>query len=162
MFSPIGLVMQAWEPLTGFFSGLWDGVKSMFGGAMDWIKSVILSPIETIKNTLGSAWDMLFGGGDVEVAANVKKVAEQVPAVKNPAAVTEQAPIGSPSSRTSTPTVVAASGKASVAPSIQYGDIIVHAAPGMDAEAVALEVRRQLDERDRQASRRGRTLAFDT
>ncbi|WP_299071933.1 phage tail tape measure protein [uncultured Paraglaciecola sp.] len=163
MFSPIGLVMQAWDPLTGFFSSLWDGVKSMFSGAMDWIKSVILSPIETIKNTLGSAWDMLFGGGDVEVAANVKKVAEQVPAVKNPAAILEQSPIGAQTTQApTTAPVVAASGKASVAPSIQYGDIIVHAAPGMDAEAVALEVRRQLDERDRQASRRGRTLAFDT
>ncbi|WP_432490634.1 hypothetical protein, partial [Flavonifractor plautii] len=57
MWSPLGLIMQAWEPLTNFFSGLWDGIKGMFGGALDWIKSVVLAPIEAIKNTLGAAWD---------------------------------------------------------------------------------------------------------
>ncbi|MHA9726893.1 phage tail tape measure protein [Vibrio parahaemolyticus] len=164
MWSPLGLIMQAWEPLTNFFSGLWDGIKGMFGGALDWIKSVVLAPIEAIKNTLGAAWDALFGSDDdVEVSAKVKQVADQVPAATNPAAVATT-PTGEPVAtfpgKRGDP-VVAQSSKASVAPVFQYGDIIIQAAPGMDAEAIAREVRRQLDERDRQAATKYRGRLYD-
>ncbi|MBX5338974.1 hypothetical protein HN008_19605, partial [Vibrio parahaemolyticus] len=164
MWSPLGLIMQAWEPLTNFFSGLWDGIKGMFGGALDWIKSVVLAPIEAIKNTLGAAWDALFGSDDdVEVSAKVKQVADQVPAATNPAAVATTPtgePVATVPGKRGDP-VVAQSSKASVAPVFQYGDIIIQAAPGMDAEAIAREVRRQLDERDRQAATKYRGRLYD-
>lgn len=164
MWSPIGLIMQAWEPLTNFFSGLWEGIKGMFGGALEWITSVVLSPIEAIKNTLGAAWDALFGSGDdVEVSAKVKQVADQVPAATNPAAMAVT-PTGEPLATTpgkvSDP-VVSMAGKAAPASVNQYGDINIYAAPGSDAEEIAREVRRQLDERDRQAARKARTMAYD-
>ncbi|ODN41545.1 phage tail tape measure protein [Piscirickettsia litoralis] len=66
------LIYAYWEPIKGFFSGLWDGIKSIFSGAYDFIKSAILSPIETIKNTLGKAWDFLFGGDEATVNVNQK------------------------------------------------------------------------------------------
>lgn len=162
-WSPLGLVMQAWSPLTGFFGGMWDGIKGMFGAAMDWLKSAVLAPIETLKNTLGSAWDALFGSGDTEVTAKVKKVSEQIPAVTNPAAMSQGGPNGGAVTATSKPTaaVVPVAMAPASPPSISYGDIIVHAAPGMNAEDVAREVRRQLDERDRQAATRYRGRLYD-
>lgn len=135
----------------------------MFGAAMDWLKSAVLAPIETLKNTLGSAWDALFGSGDTEVTAKVKKVSEQIPAVTNPAAMSQGGPNGGAVTATSKPTaaVVPVAMAPASPPSISYGDIIVHAAPGMNAEDVAREVRRQLDERDRQAATRYRGRLYD-
>ncbi|EKI0737952.1 phage tail tape measure protein [Vibrio parahaemolyticus] len=162
-WTPLGLVMQAWEPLTGFFGSMWEGIKGMFGQAIEWLKSVVLAPIEALKNTLGSAWNALFGGGeDVEVAAKVKQVGEQLPAVTNPAARPEAI---SGDGVAAKPKAKAAQVPAGTSQTIKventYGDIVVHAAPGMNAEDVAREVRRQLDERDRKASRRGRATAYD-
>ncbi|MGM6041018.1 hypothetical protein ABLA37_22740, partial [Vibrio parahaemolyticus] len=162
-WTPLGLVMQAWEPLTGFFGSMWEGIKGMFGQAIEWLKSVVLAPIEALKNTLGSAWNALFGGGeDVEVAAKVKQVGEQIPAVTNPAARPEAI---SGDGVAAKPQAKAAQVPAGTSQTIKventYGDIVVHAAPGMNAEDVAREVRRQLDERDRKASRRGRATAYD-
>ncbi|MFW1012153.1 hypothetical protein ACEV93_20885, partial [Vibrio parahaemolyticus] len=162
-WTPLGLVMQAWEPLTGFFGSMWEGIKGMFGQAIEWLKSVVLAPIEALKNTLGSAWNALFGGGeDVEVAAKVKQVGEQLPAVTNPAARPD---VISGDGVAAKPQAKAAQVPAGTSQTIKventYGDIVVHAAPGMNAEDVAREVRRQLDERDRKASRRGRATAYD-
>ncbi|MCX8926159.1 hypothetical protein NOL32_25945, partial [Vibrio parahaemolyticus] len=162
-FSPVGLLFKAWEPLVGFFSGLLGAIKGVFSSGLKWIESAILSPIQTIKDTLGAAWSALFGGDNVEVSAKVKQVADQVPAATNPAAVATTPtgePVATVPGKRGDP-VVAQSSKASVAPVFQYGDIIIQAAPGRDAEAIAREVRRQLDERDRQAATKYRGRLYD-
>ncbi|EOV9228681.1 phage tail tape measure protein [Vibrio parahaemolyticus] len=162
-FSPVGLLFKAWEPLVGFFSGLLGAIKGVFSSGLKWIESAILSPIQTIKDTLGAAWSALFGGDNVEVSAKVKQVADQVPAATNPAAVATTPtgePVATVPGKRGDP-VVAQSSKASVAPVFKYGDIIIQAAPGMDAEAIAREVRRQLDDRDRQAATKYRGRLYD-
>ncbi|MGY5702341.1 hypothetical protein, partial [Vibrio parahaemolyticus] len=47
-WSPLGLIIQAWEPISGFFANLWGGVKSVFSGAL-----------EGIKNTLAMGWEFI-------------------------------------------------------------------------------------------------------
>ncbi|PMN73144.1 hypothetical protein BCT27_12425 [Enterovibrio norvegicus] len=160
-WTPIGLLVQAWEPLTGFFGGLWDGIKGTFGAAMEWLSSTVLAPIAAIKNALGAAWNAVFGGGDVEVAAKVKHMGEQLPAAVNPAAVSTEAGGQVSAVKVTGAGQVPAAQTTPAAPSASYGDIVIHAAPGMDPEAIALEVRRQLEARDRQAASKHRGRLYD-
>jgi hypothetical protein len=159
-WSPLGLIIQAWEPLTGFFGSMWEGIKGMFSGAMEWLKSMVLAPIETLKNTLGSAWNALFGGDGEEVTHTVKKVAEEVPALSNPAASQVTAE-GEPLPKAKATEALSAGNQATQSVSYQFGDIIVQAAPGMNAQEVAQEVARQLAAEKRKAERKSRTLAVD-
>lgn len=159
-WSPLGMIMQAWEPLTSFFSGLWNGIKGMFSGAMGWLKSMVLAPIEALKNTLGAAWEALFGGDGEEVTHTVKKVAEDVPALSNPA-VSQVTAEGEPLPKPKATEALSAGNQHTQSVSYEFGDIIVQAAPGMNAQEVALEVTRQLNVEKRKAERKGRTLAID-
>lgn len=159
-WSPLGLIIQAWEPITGFFGSMWEGIKDMFSGAMEWLKSMVLAPIETLKSTLGSAWNALFGGDGEEVTHTVKKVAEDVPALSNPAAAQVTAE-GEPIPKPRSTETLSAGNQTTQSVSYQFGDIIVQAAPGMNAQEVAQEVARQLAAEKRKAERKSRTLAVD-
>lgn len=159
-WSPLGLIVQAWAPLTSFFGGLWDGIKSMFSGAMGWLKSMVLAPIEALKNTLGAAWEALFGGDGEEVSHTVKKVTEDVPALTSPAA-SQITPEGEPIAKPTATTALSAGNQNSQVVSYQFGDIIVQTSPGMDAKSVAQEVANQLAAMQRMADRKGRTLSID-
>ncbi|EII3108132.1 phage tail tape measure protein [Vibrio parahaemolyticus] len=159
-WSPLGLIIQAWEPITGFFGSMWEGIKGMFSGAMEWLKSMVLAPIETLKNTLGAAWNALFGSDGEEVTHTVKKVAEDVPALSNPAAAQVTAE-GEPIPKPRSTETLSAGNQTTQSVSYQFGDIIVQAAPGMNAQEVAQEVARQLAAEKRKAERKSRTLAVD-
>lgn len=163
-FTPLGLIMQAWEPLTEFFGGLWDGIKSVFAGALEFITGSVLAPINAVKETLGGWWDSLFGDDEksVDVNQKVKQISEQVPAgddSDSPGGVVSAgrvqiAPVGGG---------VAASSSVPGGTSItnDYGGITIQASEGMDEKALAREVRRQLDERDRAAAQRHRGRLYD-
>ncbi|EMJ7098650.1 phage tail tape measure protein [Vibrio parahaemolyticus] len=163
-FTPLGLIMQAWEPLTEFFGGLWDGIKSVFAGALEFITGSVLAPINAVKETLGGWWDSLFGDDEksVDVNQKVKQISEQVPAGDGSdspggavsAGRVQIAPVGGG---------VAASSSVPGGTSItnDYGGITIHASEGMDEKALAREVRRQLDERDRAAAQRHRGRLYD-
>lgn len=154
----VALVINYWEPLGNFFSGLWDGIKSTFSGVLDWIKSAVLAPIEALKNTLGGVWDSIFG--DDEVTHTVKKVAESAPSVLNTDAVQMGADVEAMVSPRSSESIMT---RSSSTQSIVYkfGDIIVQAAPGMNAQEVAQEVANQLEKEQQKAARQSRTLAMD-
>lgn len=145
-FTPLGLVLQAWEPLLGFFGELWGKISGVFSGAMDWIKSVILSPISAIKDMLGGAWDSIFGG-DSGVDIN--------------SAVSHQVEGGAMVAAT-TPSIAAASSVSSNKSQVsQYGDIVIHAAPGMDTTDLARLVAIELDKREKQNAAKMRGLLYD-
>jgi len=121
---------------------------------------MVLAPIETLKNTLGAAWNALFGGDGEEVTHTVKKVAEDVPALSNPAAAQVTAE-GEPIPKPRSTETLSAGNQTTQSVSYQFGDIIVQAAPGMNAQEVAQEVARQLAAEKRKAERKSRTLAVD-
>jgi hypothetical protein len=153
-YTPIGLVIKAWSPVYEFFSGLWDGVKSLFAGAWDYISDVLLSPIAAVKETLGGLWDQLFGDGEKTVTVNQISSGGSAPEVGSVSAggVTVANVGGIP----------AASAVPQSAPiTNDYSGMVIQAAPGMDEQALAREVRRQLDDRDRAAARDHRSRLYD-
>jgi hypothetical protein len=146
-FSPLGLLMDNWGPLFGFFSELLGKITGAFSGAMDWIKNVILSPIAAIKDALGSAWDSIFGGDDAGVDIN---------------SAVNHSVEGGATIAASAPAIAATSSVASSkSQSTQYGDIIIQAAPGMDTTDLARLVALELDKREKQNASKNRGLLYD-
>ncbi|MCF1458079.1 MAG: phage tail tape measure protein, partial [Shewanella sp.] len=150
-FSPLGLLVQAWGPITGFFGGLWDGIRTVFAGALDFITSTVLAPINALKETLGDLWSSLFGSGEasLKVSGQLDDPAGGVMAAGAGAGVVD---VGGGVSAAAAPVSRVTH---------DYGGITIQAAPGMDEKALAAEVRRQLEERDRQAAQQLRGRLYD-
>lgn len=151
MWTPIGLVIQAWEPLMEFFSGLWDGIKGVFGSAIGWLTDSVLAPITAIMDKVGG----FFSDGTVAVTQKITQATEAVNASLPPGengsgavAAPSGSPVGSVTSSAGRPTAAQQAN--------QYGDIILHAAPGMSEEAFAKQLRKELDARDRAAAAKQR------
>ncbi len=147
-FSPLGLLIQAWDPILAFFSGLWDGVKNLFTAAWDYIYNIFIAPIAALKETLGGLWDSMFGSdSSVDVNQNVtNETISSGGAVVSPVG-------GGVSARAAVPS--------QAVNKVDYGGITVQAAPGMDEQALAVEVRKQIDERDRAKEQRNRGRLYD-
>ncbi len=166
-FDPLAIVAEAWSPLIDFYVGLWKRVMGIFGQALDWIGSKVMDPINGIKDALGGVWNSLFGDGDagVEVTQRVAQVSEATPPDLRGSAPSPSsgeaagsagvlgAPVGS---------VAASSGGTTVVDQSQHRtEVSVQQQPGQSAEDVGVEVRRQLDERDRENRRRNRARLSD-
>lgn len=67
------LIMTDWGAVGDFFVKLWDNIKETFGKAIDFVISAVTQPFETLKNTLGGAWDMLFGNNG-SIQSTIKTV----------------------------------------------------------------------------------------
>lgn len=84
------LLMTDWGEVGTFFEELWADIKKAFDSVLSWIKTAITDPIKTIKETLGGAWNAIFGDG--EVSATVKEVKDitekaQIESIQSPASV---------------------------------------------------------------------------
>ncbi|MDE1465531.1 phage tail tape measure protein [Spartinivicinus poritis] len=84
-YSPLGLLIQHWQPITGYFDSLCEAVKNIFSIAWKWIQESVIGPIMAIKETLGAAWNKLFGDDDksVEVTQKVKQISDQAVKISN-------------------------------------------------------------------------------
>jgi hypothetical protein len=162
-FTPLGLIMQAWEPLTEFFGGLWDGIKSVFAGALEFITGSVLAPINAVKETLGGWWDSLFGDDEKNIGVNhkVKQITENAPVIVGAGESLSDDGSGTRLTVKAASTGIAPTSGRKVENHFDYGDIVIQATPGMDEVALAQEVRRQLDARDREVARRTRASTFD-
>ena len=160
-WTPLGMIIGAWEPLKGFFAGLWASITDLFSGAMEWITSTILDPINVIKDVLGGVWDSFFGG-DNEISATIKKVTENVPVLTDGNVTAATVVDDGKGTVSTTPhAAIMANNQTSQTTSYKIGDIHVHAQPGMSTKEIAKEVARQLAETAQNASRQHRTLAID-
>ena len=175
-FYPLSVLSDAWAGITGFFSGLWDsvasdadaglnGIKSAFAGVTQWLTDTVLSPISDIKDTLGGLWDSVFGEDkNVNVNSQVKAITAPavaaVPTLTNPVDGTpNEAQSPAPGVAQNRPLVTgipAPSGGHATSYSYQYGDIVIQSQPGDSAQDIAAEVRRQLDNRERESRQRSR------
>jgi len=81
-----GLIYEYWTPITGFFKSLWSGIKSIFSSVSKWIGTSITHPIDALKNTLGSAWDSLFGAAKPIAAKAAPAALAAIMALASPAA----------------------------------------------------------------------------
>ncbi len=158
------LLIQYWEPIGEFFSGLWDGVKEVTSGAVDWLlgKVQLLSkPFEL----LGTAWDAVsgwLGSNDQNTssksASNRKLATAAVgtalatgPVMALPAATVDALPqIEAVSTTTQNQQTISID-----------APITIHAAPGMDERAIANEVQKALEQRQARAESDRRSVLFD-
>jgi TP901 family phage tail tape measure protein len=79
-FTPLGLVISNWEPLSGFFSNLFGGIVEKARGAMDWIINKI--------SAIGDLWTKtksLFGIDAAPTATPAGATGLQTPDIPKPA-----------------------------------------------------------------------------
>ena len=129
-FSPLGLVIANWEPIKAFFSGLWDGLKSSAAGFIDWIVGKLGVVGDMARGLKG-----FFSGGTGDTAPRA-------------AAPAPRALPGVPAS--------ASQRGATAATTHNNNTFHITQQPGQDANALASEVMRRMDARDR--NRRGGQL----
>ncbi|MEW5729034.1 MAG: hypothetical protein AB1918_14495, partial [Pseudomonadota bacterium] len=178
-WTPLGMVMANWEPLTGFFGGLWQGIMDSAARAWTWIKDTILGPLQAVKDTLGSAWNTVFGGGK-EAPTPKMGAAMPKPVNDNAAAVGDVArayntDAGSAAKALSTvsqaappsgnvvplrPQPAQAAQTAPVTITIE-APITIHAVAGMDEKAIARQVKIALQDAMREAEAKRRAANHD-
>ena len=155
-WSPIGLMMNAWKPLWNFISGFFQSIKGGFSEMVDYLINALLAPFEFFKKAFQSL-SSLFSDQDVKATQTIEHVAK----VK-PLPVQTDAPGMNTQPAQAMKPLMAPGPKRSLNVTNQYGDLHVHPSPGMDEEALARHVDERLTQRDEQAARETRALAFDT
>jgi len=56
-FSPLGLIINHWSAITGFFSNFWNNLKAGFSKGIEFIANIFVAPIKFIKK----GWDAILG-----------------------------------------------------------------------------------------------------
>ena len=56
-FSPLGLIINHWSAITGFFSNFWDNLKAGFSKGIEFIANIFVAPVKFIKK----GWDAILG-----------------------------------------------------------------------------------------------------
>ncbi len=169
MFSPLGLVIQAWQPLTEFFDGIWQSITGMFSDGLQYITGML--------SQVSDWWGGLFGGDDqtektLKVTQEMTKTTAAIPSITNPNAITARSTALSDDpndvyqeARSHPPTPVGqVAAKSSSKTFIDQSNVTyeIHAAPGMSPRDIADEIDRRFAERERVLARKSRTLAFDS
>ena len=158
------MLIKYWEPIGEFFSGLWEGVKNLTSGAVDWLlgkMGLLAKPFEL----LGAAWSAVSGwlGGDevadTPSAGNKRKLATAVVGTT----LAAQPAMALPDSTVDAmPQIEAVSTATHNQQSVSIeAPITIHAAPGMDEQAIAGEVQKALEQREARASSQRRGALFD-
>ncbi|WP_066556917.1 phage tail tape measure protein [Croceicoccus bisphenolivorans] len=131
-FHPLGIVITNWEPLTKYFGNLWGGLKSSAAGFIDWIMDKLAVVGDLARGVRG-----FFGGGD-----------DAKPA---------KAGAGLPARRTPPPVPASAWTRAGAGNATTNNNTFhIKQQPGQDGKALAREVMKEMDARDRK--RRGGAL----
>lgn len=160
LFNPIGLaitaiaigayfIIQYWTPIKTFFINLWDGICSGATKAWEKIKKVI-EPLVKLKKLVGSAWNSIFGDGKDSntlptSADNLKNSVVDIGRNVDPLNNQVKAAIANDNSSKHAVT----------------NNITINPSKGMDEAAVAREVQRAIEEKERQIQNRKRAVNYD-
>lgn len=144
----VALLVKNWEPLSAFFSSLLDGIVAKFNGTIQWISNAV--------GKIKGWWDGLFGGDE-----NVTKAVEISKNVQHSSSgATSGYGAGVSGGAVPARTGIAAAHTAPASYSSSY-QIEIAQQPGENGDDVAQRVRAELDRRDREAARRGRSNIYD-
>ncbi|NAX31991.1 phage tail tape measure protein [Vibrio sp. V37_P2S8PM304] len=146
-FTPLGMVVEGWEPLVGFFGGLWERILGMFQQGMEWISSTI--------GKVKGWWDSIFG--DDEKVTKAVEISRNVQNSGGPSLNSSSGYLGGVAPAR---TGIAASHTAPASYTSSY-QIAIEQKPGESGDDVARRVRDELDRRDRENARRGRANMND-
>lgn len=145
------LIIKYWEPIKAFFVNLWDGISA--GAQKVWEKiQKVTEPIAKLKQAVGSVWHKLFGSDDAP--KTVPAIAQQ-PEVGQAMVADIGKNVDPLNSKVKTAIANDNSARTTV-----HNNITVNAAKGMDEAALAREVGRVMDERERQIASRKRALNY--
>lgn len=161
-FTPVGMFVNAitgavdlirdnWAPISEFFIGLWDGVKSTFGDFVKWISNgldKVIEPVAWISEKLGG----LFGDDEDEKPAKRMKTTRRI--ATTAVATTAAA---SPVAAGPGPATAVQAGQ----PASNHYEFNIQAAPGMNEEELARQIRRQIEEMNAEAAARQRSTLYD-
>uniref|UniRef100_A0AB39C9S4 Tail tape measure protein n=1 Tax=Aliivibrio phage vB_Alvi_H905 TaxID=3234039 RepID=A0AB39C9S4_9VIRU len=142
----VALLVKSWSPLSDFFSGLLDGIVAKFAGTIQWISNAV--------GKIKGWWDGLFGDDEnvtkaVEISRNVQMSGGASPGGYAAGNAVEPVRTGIAAAHTATPSY-----------SSSY-QISIEQQPGESGDDVAQRVRAELDRRDRENARRGRSSIYD-
>lgn len=162
------LLIKHWDKVKSFFASLWSGMKKITGAAVNWLLDtlgLLLNPFKLLTKTkdivIGSIGKLF--GGDQAKKDSTELVESASP---NTAALTIG---GAVNQSTAAPNELASLSRAEASivhqqttqSTVIDAPITIHASPGMDERAVAIQVRQELDQREAQAEARRRTQLFD-
>jgi hypothetical protein len=138
LFEPvIAVFKQVWSWITN----LWEKAKNIFNGIKEWVKD----------SWVGKAFQWAFGGGDDKAKKTQPKIGESVSeSIITGAAVQSAMELPRSSIANSTQSSVSVN-----------APITINASAGMNAEEVARQVSRELNERESAAARRARGVNYD-
>lgn len=156
-WSPLGLIVSSWQPIGDYIDGLVGGISSTISDVF----AAIEAKMATVKSILDwgrGVWGKLFPDGSIPspaapVAAAATAAAAAVPVTAGLPAPQPVKVVPVLPTAAVTPSTAAAAPAARAQQSVA---ITVNAAPGMSAEDVAKEVRKQLEQlaaRDRSSAR---------
>lgn len=141
-------ISGAWNGALDFVGGLWDALKAKIAAVVDWVSTKIewvANKWATLKGLPGAVWGDIKDAG----AALGSTMAGPTPAL---------AAAGGPALNLPAPRGAGYTDNSTHGPTT----ISVQAGPGMDEKALAQEVRKQLDDRDRAHAARSRSKLGDT
>lgn len=149
MWSPVGIITQAWGPLRGFFDDLWGWIERRFGKAVGIITNVVdrvAGAASWVTEKVGG----IFGDDEEEDDAPDPELKGR----GRQSSASQAVRVG-----TRLATVAAAGTLALVPPASartennvdQKIEIVIHPTPGQDAREIAEQVARVLEERQRGA-----------
>ncbi|MCD6526997.1 MAG: phage tail tape measure protein [Desulfuromonas sp.] len=140
------LVIHYWEPITTFFGDMWSDIKNLFSAGVSFLTEVWEhSPLGLLFKAgqkLGSLVGSFFGGDDKSSVPTSGK--PQPASMAKPMELVKPFGIRSSSKNTTL-----------------NAPITIHAAPGMDAHAVAEQVDQALRQREQQAAANQRGNLYD-
>ncbi len=145
------LIIKYWKPIKAFFVNLWASISE--GAEKVWKKiKKVTEPIVQLKQAVGNAWNKLFGNND---NPKTSPTIAQKPEVGQAVAADIGKNVDPLNSKVKTAIVTDNSARTMV-----HNNITVNAAKGMDEAALAREVSKALDERERYIAHRKRALNY--
>ncbi|RPE74636.1 phage tail tape measure protein [Vulcaniibacterium tengchongense] len=190
-WSPLGLLITHWNAVLGFLGGLWARFQAIGGQLMQGLVRGLLGGLQAVSDTItGIAGNVIgwfkaklgirspsrvfaqlgdftmqgFAGGlDRSQRLPLQRFSAFGDRLQQAGAGVALAAAAAPAAAIDTRPPVAPLAAPSAAPAVKHYEIHVHAAPGMDPQAIAAEVRRQLEQldRERDARRRSRLGDYD-
>jgi len=187
-WSPLGLLITNWDSVLGFLGGLWtrfqsiggqlmqglvrgllgglkavgDTITGIAGKVVDWFKGKlgIHSPSRVFAQLGGYTMQGLAGGLQRGQSAPLRQIDALGQRMRQAGAGIAIAAAASPAMAIDSGPPISRSAPAAAAADVRHYEIHIHGA-GLDLQAIGAEVRRQLDERDRQDAARKRSRLGD-